>query len=654
MQKNKEKNASQIEEKNEKEAVKKPDFPIKEEEILAQIKSEYQVALDNCKNRFTEWKTRLKIYNNQRRQKDKVGDSLMFEIHQTVVASLYVDQLESEWVPMSKGDEEVAENLNYLSRYDYRLMNKARVDYDWIWDTVFFGFGVLLLSDFDKEKQCPVPEVIDPMTWLWDPSAETINGSLSGQGKMRFCGREIYMTRNQIDNHKDFFVKSQDIKNTQGPDTTTVFKANKNARLEAQGYDDKVKEEDLVGCNAQIALIEWMTHIDGEIYLVVVADSFNKIVRFRRIGNKFPLIKRDLYPISHTFIGPSIPDYVEDKQRARAKLHNTSLDNVTRGTYNMYFYDQNRVKAGDVAKVEADKFVPVDGTPAGLVAPLDRQGVKSEVQWMLAELSNNAQTATATPDIKQGSVMGTRRSATELSLVNQGVDTRYSLTAKIFGWSEKEFWLLWYNCYKKYFADGIAEKIISIRGSMGSSWRTLSRRNIIATEDPDVDIVSKAVADSKRMMELQAFTNLMVYVSQDPTANKQYGLKRLAKLTGLSSEEVDRLFPKNIDEMEAEEENKGLNENKPQKVTMTQKHDIHLLIHEKAEPTKATKAHMATHRKAMLLAREKPEILPQPQIDPNTGAMINPVQGGPSNMPSTPLSAKQEIDYNAPNTLQTA
>lgn len=636
-------------EKDDSDDKNEPDLPISKEDLLRQIKSEYEVSLRYMKNTFEEWKKRLKLLANIRRHRLSVGDTLLFEIMQTVVASLYSDSLDSEWLPVGKNDEEIAENLNYTSRYDHRLMNKAKIDYEWIWDACFFSYGLVFNTGFNKEKKCPIFTTIDPMTFLYDTYATSINGDMAGLGRCHYMGHEIYMTESEIDSHPDFLIKGKRIKSVDGPDSQSIFIPNRTARAEALGSDKPLKDRgDLVGENREIALLEWFTTIKGEIYLVVLADNFKKIARFRKIGKEFPVVKRDIYPTPHSFRGISVPDLVEDKQRARAKTMNTSLEAVTRNTYSMHFFDSNKVKKEDLANYELDKFVPVDGSPTQVVDSMRKSQVNSEVQWILGELSNNAQSGTATPDIRQGAIMNTQRSATELGLIDKGTDTRYGLTAKIFGWSEREFWLLWYQNYKKYFKNGLIEKEISLRGPAGRTWKTLSSKNLLAIEDPDVDIISKNVANAQKMQQAQALNTIMVSLAQDPTANKRYALKLLMKNIGLATDEIERIYPKTVDELEASKENGFLSVDKPQKVELTQDHQTHLLEHEKAEYTKATRVHIEAHMKAMTIARNKPELLaPQLQM----GAMGAPGAEQPG-APGPQMPQGQNFDI--PKNIQTA
>ena len=134
--------------------------------IAEQVNEEY----DSC-IRFNETKrgvnlARLKLYNNQRRLNSAVGDPLMFTTFNTIHASLWTDRLMANWEGRGgEGDEDVEDNLNALSKFDYDVMGKSELDYYWNWDAEFFGRGLILLMEFDRTAgiMAPTPEVLDPM-----------------------------------------------------------------------------------------------------------------------------------------------------------------------------------------------------------------------------------------------------------------------------------------------------------------------------------------------------------------------------------------------------------------------------------------------------------------------------------------------------------
>jgi len=96
--------------------------------------------------------------------------------------------------------------------------------------------------------------------------------------------------------------------------------------------------------------------------------------------------------------------------------------------------------------------------------------------------------------------------------------------------------------------------------------------------------------------------------------------------------------------MEATKENELLNENVPAKVTMTQDHQAHLIIHAQANDTNATQAHVMAHKMAMRMARENPNLLPE-NLQNKATAVANEV-------PNEPQGSAAKLDFDTPNTLQ--
>jgi hypothetical protein len=621
----------------------KPGKPIAandEKALVAQIESEYQLAWWFMKPKFDAWAVRLKLYNNQKRDKEAIGDPLLFTIHQTVLASLYSDQLAVDFLARESGDEEPAENLGSLAIYDYDEMEKDVLDYEWDWDASFFGRGLLLNFEFDRALKHPTPEVIDIMTWLRDPRALSVNGDSKGRGAMKFGGREIRLSKSDMDKAGIYF-------NYQGlkPDTADIrslIDANVQARNQAQGFNDVTKFEKLVGDNADYRVVEWFTHWKGKKVIVGLADGRKRIVRFTEIESDYwPIVDRPLYPIAHDWDGVSIPDLVEDKQRARSVLQNLGLKGIKVNLHPTYLYDTNKIKNRGNLNIDFDKHIPVDGNPSGAIAPVERLTVKQEVNWIMEVLDTAAQKATATPEIQQGGNPQEATTATRDTLVQRGVDTRYSLSAKIFGWSEKKFWKQWYQLYKKNFCKDIDEKIIRITGALGSKWRALTRENIVANTDPDIKIESKAISDAIKFNELQKY-RLWVkdVIAIDPqNANVRFALRKIGRLSGFPKDETEQVLPPSVDEMNAQSENEKLDKNKLVDVQVYDDDFVHMVMHNNAADTPAKKAHIGAHKKSMMLKRVKPEFdmarnRPENPTEAPAGPGVNFAPVGNSSVPT--------------------
>lgn len=632
------------------------------ENLAKQCQAEYNLCWKHQKDKKDEAEVRLRLYNNQMRDKKAVGDTTMFTIHQTVLASLYVDRLDSIWRGKEAGDEEVGENLNSLAENDYKEMQKEKSDYDWLWDASFFGRSVFDFSSYvrdpDKKIYLPLGHVVDPIPFLRDPLATSINGDTYYfyQGAARFFGNELKMTKHEMVDHPHIF-EDVNFKEVQfGSGTYSILRDAIEARNQAQGLQSlsKQEQEESLGVNAQYDITKWYTHyeIQGKVKKVIVwlANDRTKVVGLQVLKHDYwPLIDRPLYPHSHDWDGTSIPDLTEDKQRARAVAQNLGMNAMKADLYPMYVYDSNKIVNRKDLKFNFNKFIPVDakeGRALDAIAPLIKNRPDMQLlDFVYNSLALSAEKATATPEMQQGMQPQKDRTLGETNLIASKVDTRYSLAAKVLGWSEADFWRHWYWSYKDNFTADIDEKVLRLEGAFGTKWRPLKRDNIIAKIDPDVEIESRVLNRAKQLEERNSLTGYLTLVIQDPTSNRRYGLKKLGKLQGLKKDELDRLLPPTIDEREAEEENDKLNDNKFVPVLREQDHNVHNEVHVKANDTPASKAHIKTHNKALMVRRVNPEFFPEmPQATafqpPGTPKLGTPTTPAGANRPIAPSQAQ--------------
>src|ERR1044071_1191019 len=107
-------------------------------EVSEQIMDEIKVFEKHVKSWREQKRKYLKLYINQRKNPKRVGDTLMFSTHQTILASLYKDRLDAEWMWREEGDEDRADEVNATWEFDYDEMGKPQHDYDKYWDATFF------------------------------------------------------------------------------------------------------------------------------------------------------------------------------------------------------------------------------------------------------------------------------------------------------------------------------------------------------------------------------------------------------------------------------------------------------------------------------------------------------------------------------------
>jgi len=607
--------------------------------LLSQIEGEYKVAYDYLQPKRLVWEKRLKLYSNQKKDARAVGDPLLFTIMQTVIASLYDDKLAVTFEGRELGDEPKGENLTLLADYDYSLMEKDILDYNWAWNAGFYGRALCMMMEFDRKLGAPIPELFDPMVTLRDPIATSVNGDMKGRGAARFLGRPLYMTHEELKGVRG--VQGLKELNLGVTDKNSDLYKAREARDVAQNRTTEQKMEEAIGSNKTYPLLQWFTWYEGKRVMVLTGNANSTVVKVINITEDyFPIIDRSLYPLPNDWDGVTIPDLIEDKQRYRAKVLNLASKGIEANLYPKYFFNSEAVPNTSVLNHNLEQYyIPVEGNPRDVVQSMDRQVVKQEVDWIMTALDSSAEKATSTPAIQQGALSTNKRAATELKLVDQGVDARYSLSAKVFGWSERRFWRQWYNLYKKHFTDKIDEKVLRVVGGLGNKYRKLSKEDITSKLDFDIKVESTVVSSAKQAEELQKIGNLKMLTAQDPGVNQKFINKKMAKLSGMTNDEIMLMYPPTPDELIAQEENEQLGNKELTLVKPTDNHMEHLFIHNQAKDSSAKEGHIAAHKEAMKIIKAKPGIVPPESQGVTPEA--TPMGGDKGSLP--------KVNYNQPN-----
>lgn len=633
------------------------DFELNEKEkeaLIAQVQKEYKVAHQTHESRLNTTLKYLKLYNNQKKKDSKVGDPLGFTIFQTVLAALYMDEMMVDFEAVSENDEVLMDNLRSIAESDYHEMDKNKLDYFQLWDALMYSQGIVDLSTFVKEVDgyeynMPYPTLVDPATFLIDPTAPSINGDLLGNGRARFLGRLIAKTGYDCSEADGYMDVDRLVKARKATDSP--LRLAQEMRLTARGDTTSFLDQygGGLGTNDEHELLLWDTHFefaDSGVHKVraTLGNEQSLLVKFQvkeDKDNRWSYINKPFNPQSGSFWGTSIFDLVGDKQRLKAVLINLGLESLIEMLYPTAAYDKNKLKSKGDLNYKKRKFIPVDGRPGDVIAPVRSVSIDANyLSLMKDELDVSAQKATATPEMQQGVLNQGDKTKYELQSVNAGVDDRRSLSITHLLWAETDFWKRWYKMYDLFLGEDIDMKVVAIKGDNRTRYLKLTRKDIIGERYPKIIVKSKRMLDVKRRAELVDRLQVANFVFQDPTSDRRYYTKKLLDLIGMDNDEVDGILPPTADEMKAEKETELLSENKfvdaktgfVVEVAPTDNHFVHLRIHARAKDTNSKAAHMNTHTEALQLMNTNPELFNHGE--PKQGMQPGEVGGQPVVMPA--------------------
>ena len=618
--------------------------------VQRQIYQEYNLAWNFMRPKIQKWLLRLKLYNNQRKDEDRVGEPLLYETMQTVLSLLYGDRLEIEFKPRQEGEEDQADNLNILKDNDEDEMEKDKLDYEWDWDALFFGRGLCLMNDFDPISKTPIPTIIDPTTFIRNPGAKSVNGNRAGEGQMLFGGYEVKITKSMMlanlrtESNPNGYFNVDEVQRVN--DLFSLSGEEERLRREAQGLNDIYTFENSIIDNYEYRILRWFTHIVDEKtgisskYIVELANNRMLPIRMVKLEKDYwCIIDRSFSPIAHDWDGVSIPDLVEDKQRFKAKMINLAGDTAMADLNGMYLFHEGRFRKTQDFNFKFNKWIPVkgDGSLQDAAMPLRTREVSNSVKYVLDYLTQSSQRSTATDSLMQGAPAKGDQTLGESQIQISAGNQRHSLTAKIFGWSEKNFWKHWYFSYDENFAEELGEKIATIQGAFHPEYIPIKRSSIITgnTLGPGIGIESKMLSEAKKRSEFQALQGYIQMVVVDPaiTSDKTYIYRKMGRLI-MSKKEVEKMLPLSIDEYQALEENKRLNEKELATVLIDQNHQVHLRVHDSAEDNPTTRRHIQLHIHMLMQKRSSPTAFPMlPGEQPGgattpapTPGVANPIQ----------------------------
>jgi len=136
------------------------------------ISDKYSESFEFLQDRKRRQVSQLVLLNNLQRGDQNIASTLLLTLFNRVLSSLYDDKMQVKFLPSQNIQQEQIDAYNVLAQSDYQEMDKAKLDYDWAWDTLFFGRGYVETLRFNKKRKIMEPHVINPLMMGYDPYFE--------------------------------------------------------------------------------------------------------------------------------------------------------------------------------------------------------------------------------------------------------------------------------------------------------------------------------------------------------------------------------------------------------------------------------------------------------------------------------------------------
>lgn len=608
------------------------------------IWSKYDESFQFLQNRKRRQVQQLVLMNNLQRGDQNISSSMLITLFNRVLSNLYDDKMQVKFVPGEEIDQKKVQSLNILAQNDYREMDKDRLDYDWNWDTLFFGRGYMETLRFNKKTKIMEPEVINPLVLGYDPYFSEVQ-------QWRYYWKWISKSKWQLMKLiKDGTITGvKDVKDIP-------------SGMETYLWDYKVRREEARQATPQAA-----DTYQGDIYQILefygyneagkkcvywVDRDFNKILMQHELDlrdgedgeSEWPIAVKEAFREPHSSVNFSLADLLDDKHRARSVLLNLAFMAAKDKANPLYGYNPDKVK--DITQFynrQIGQHIPMEDPqsawPLNTANPMD-PGLLTFMQVLNQEANDPLGTGLSLNAGKKG-----KASATENAIQQQLNDLAQSLQSKVLQFGEKEFWKQWYNRYKRYTKAG-DEKIATITGVKGMTFEKIDLGDIHTKYPPGVLIFSAKDAEYK---ELVLRRDLMQMYPQFQSTLDPDGMKVFNKYVFFPKflqdpSMIDALFPASIDEIKAESENDMLAIDQLAPVADTDNHQQHILVHMMAKKTWATWVHMAWHEELLAMQKKQQMDAENPDQQKPKDAQKPEVGKDKKDPQSTASPLKQEMN----------
>ena len=596
-----------------------------------QIQTYYQESFQFLQARKKRQANQLVLLSNLRRGDQNIASTLMLTLFDRIMSGVYDDKIQVKFLPSQGIIQKQINSYNLLAQSDYQEMAKARLDYDWCWDTLFFGRGYMETVRFDMKKKILQPHVINPLNFGYDPYFENpqdwryywkwLTKSKYELEKLKKAG--ILKVRvEDIPTGIDQFLWDYKVKRDQAREgiappiqsyNTDVYQV-----LEFYGYNEQGdKYVYWIDKNFTHILYERKLDLrDGEELVMPDGQSVS-------MSSKWPIVVKEAFRVPHSSIPISIADLIEDKHRAKSVLLNLAYIAAKDEANPLYGYNPDKVR--DVSQFfsrQINQHIPMEDETAAW--PLNKaHSMSPELLNFIQVLTQEANEPVGTGQALQPEQGNTKQTATKTAIDQQLNDLAQSLQSKVMQFGEGEFWSQWFHRYARYGKE-LKEKTANIIGVKGVDSQIIDLNDFKADFPPGVMVYSAKEAEYKDLVKrrdyMQLYPNLLQ--SLDPDGMRNFNKYVFFPLFLRDPSLIDIMFPKTIDEINAEAENEQMKNGTMPDVLETDEHTTHIYIHMMVMPkTWETWFHLDWHQKLLAEQKKQAMIAQQNMINDSMGAI---------------------------------
>ena len=580
--------------------------------LVGDIQTKYNESFEFLQSRKKRQATQLKLLVNLQKGDQTIASTLLLTLFNRVMSNTYDDKMQIKFLPSQGINQDQINAYNILAQSDYLEMGKAKLDYDWTWDTLFYGRGYIETYNFDKKRKIMCPHVINPLVFGYDPVVSEVQ-------EWRYYWK--WITKNKWELEK--LIKSDKI--TGIKKVTEIASGIENYLWEYKTIVDQAR----LGIEPSpdpstldvFQILEFYSYNDkGKKCCYWVDKNFSKVLMEEELDledgddgdSKWPIVVKESYRQPHSSLPFSIADLLDDKHRAKSVLLNLAFIAAKDEANPVYLYNTDKVD--DVTQFlsrQVNQHIPVSDVNDA-VAPLNKaKAMSPELINFIRVLEGEAEDPMGAGRPMQPEGGGGKQTATQAAIDQQLNDMAQSLLSKVMQFGESEFWSHWFHRYAKY-GGALGSKMANIVGVKGVSSTEVKLEVFNTDFPPGILVYSAKEAEYKELVLrrdlMQLYPALMQTLDLDGMRNfnKHVFFPKFLNDPSL----IDVMLPKTIDEIKAEEENEMLKKDTMPPVAPTDNHTTHIYTHQMVQPkTWATWFHLMEHEEMLAMQKAQEQMM---------------------------------------------
>lgn len=576
------------------------------------IQTYYQESFNFLQLRKRRQAEQLKLLSNLRRGEQNISSTLMITLFDRIMSNTYDDKIQVKFLPSQGISQEQINSYNILATSDYQEMSKAKLDYDWNWDALFFGRGYMETVRFDTKRKIMQPHVINPLVFGYDPYIEEIQG-------WRYYWKWITKSKNDL----KLLAKAN------------VFTSDFNLETLPSGIDPYLWQYKITRDQARDGVVPPIETVNSDVYQILefyginddgvkccywTDKNFAKIIYMKELDLKdgdelimpdgttvkknsnWPIVVKESFRVPHSSLPISVADLLEDKHRAKAVLLNLAYVAAKDQANPLYWYNDNVTDQSAFLSRQVNQHIKVEGDGTMAVGPIQKaSAMTSDLMSFIQMMDAEAESPIGAGRPMQASGGSTKQTATQAALDQQLNDVAQSLQGKVMQFGESEFWAQWFHRYAQH-AEDLKFKMANIVGVNGVNSQIIDLKDFNTDYPPGVMVYSAKEAEYKNLVKRRDFMQMYpnLYASIGPQGMRNFNKHVFFPLFLEDPSLVDIIFPKTMDEMKSESENQQLKDGIMPDVSPQDDHGTHIYQHMMLQPkTWATWNHIQWHQELL-------------------------------------------------------